>query len=72
MKHKAVCREHDRELVCPTCVAIERGRKGGITRARRAMDDPEIAAAGRRGGKRSKKRFPMTPPGNLCTLLDNR
>jgi hypothetical protein len=61
------CSIHEIPLVCPSCEARERGRRGGLSRAKRAANDSKIAAAGTKGGR--KKRKQLAPPASLVTPL---
>jgi hypothetical protein len=45
-----LCPTHKLELVCPTCLAIERGRKGG------KRSTPAMTEARRRNAKRPRPR----------------
>jgi len=64
------CVIHDKVLVCPSCIAAERGRKGGKNRVRNAKNNAIIEAAGRLGGRKPKDMNDLTPPRSVMTPLN--
>lgn len=62
------CHIHRKLLVCPSCVAIERGRKGGNRRAKNLTRE-ERQEIGRLGGRpRTNGTEPERPPNVLTPM----
>ncbi|MGH3427447.1 MAG: hypothetical protein ACRDQZ_07750 [Mycobacteriales bacterium] len=54
------CEVHHKKLVCPSCAAIARGRKGGIKRAKSLTKD-QLHEIGKLGGRPRNEVVPERP-----------